>query len=67
MKREESRGLLDQKLNHLLHLILKQLKKLHLWLIVLAKERRLPRLLCTLVVVEDLIHRALLLTAPIHA
>jgi hypothetical protein len=45
----------------------KQLKKLRLWLIVLARERRQPRLLCAPVVMEDLIHRVLQLMLLIHA
>jgi hypothetical protein len=57
----KSRGLLHRKLNNLLHLILKQLKKLHRWLITLERERQFSRLLCALVVVEDLIHKELLL------
>jgi hypothetical protein len=61
VKREESKGPLHRKLNHLLHLIPKQLKKLHLWLITLERERQYPRLLCTLVVMEDLIYKELLL------
>jgi hypothetical protein len=66
MKGEGSKGLLHQRLNLLL-LIPKQLKKLRLWLIVLASERQWLRIRCTLVVMEDLIHRVLPLMVLIHA
>jgi hypothetical protein len=66
MKGEGSRGLLHQRLNLLL-LISKKLKKLHLWLIVLASERQWPGLFCTLMVVEDLIQRVRQLMVLIDA